>query len=178
MKTKFKIILALTLIIGLVLWAGWYICNSGAFRLNLTVPVVGVVSPPCVDNPASSVELGSPYRTNPTAEFTTSGGTIYVTARRFDHGGLFGSFRGSTAINVGDVAMPPTYNERSGIISNTVEAISVTEGAYGELKLPAGRYWLWSSTGTDILLISCDPNGVSDPKPVSGPEKLKNVNEN
>jgi len=177
MKTKFKIILALTLIIGLVLWAGWYIYESGAFRLNLTVPVVGVVSPPCVDNPASSVELGNPSVGGLTAEFTTNGSDMYITARKFDHSGILSPDRWMASVYVGLIDKLPSWDSQRYVITNVSQKISYSEGNWGNLKLDPGRYWLWAG-GSDNIIISCDPNGVSDPKPVSGPEKLKNVNEN
>jgi len=43
--------------------------------------------------------------------------------------------------------------------------INFTEGYYGVLTLPVGRYWLWSSSG-DVVIYSCEEGGVSDPKPV------------
>ena len=121
---------------------------------------------PCDGNPASQVELGYPHEGGPVAEFVTSGEPIYVIARRFEHSGIFGSFRGSTAINIGNVAILPSYDERRNTITNSFKNISIKEKDFGEVDLPAGRYWLWSSAGGDIVVYSCDPNGVSDPKPV------------
>ena len=47
----------------------------------------GLDALPC--EPKSQVELGSPYRINgQVAEFTTNGGKLYITAKRFPHSGF------------------------------------------------------------------------------------------
>ncbi len=120
---------------------------------------------PCGGNPASSVELGYPYVGTSTAEFTTSGDPLFVTARYFSHGLLVPEGQGLAGIHVGSSATPPTWDRQRSIISNTIETVYVKEGEYGTLTLPAGRYWLWSSSGGDIVVFSCTPDGVSDPRP-------------
>lgn len=120
---------------------------------------------PCGGNPASFVELGSPYLTNPTAEFTTAGGEIYVIARRYEHGILLPNRR-TTAVYIGHYNNPPVWDSPKNTVSNTYEKITVWEKDYGTLILPAGRYWLWSSSGGDVVVYSCEAGGVSDPKPV------------
>jgi len=126
---------------------------------------LGLETLPC--EPKSQVELGSPYQMNgQVAEFTTNGEGLYITARRFPHSGFSGSSPGSTAIFMGDSSALPEYDSQRDITTNTVKTISLSETKYAEFELPAGRYWLWSSAGGDIVVYSCDPNGVSDPKPV------------
>jgi hypothetical protein len=120
---------------------------------------------PCNGAPASQVELGYPHIGNLTAEFTTSGGEIYVVARRYEHGILLPSRR-ATGIYFGYASNPPSWNSPRNIVSNVYKKITVWEKDYGTLTLPAGRYWLWSSAGGDIVVYSCEVNGVSDPKPV------------
>ncbi|MGB2632041.1 MAG: hypothetical protein WBC48_03935, partial [Minisyncoccales bacterium] len=121
---------------------------------------------PCNGAPASQVELGYPYIVNDkTAEFTTSGGEIYVVARSYEHGILLPSRR-ATGIYFGYASNPPSWNSPRNIVSNVYKKITVWEKDYGTLTLPAGRYWLWSSAGGDIVVYSCEPDGVSDPKPV------------
>ena len=121
---------------------------------------------PCGGHPVETIELGSPYLTNPTAEFTTVGGLIYFAARRFEYGGIFGSSRASTAIYTGLSDNPPSWDSQRNIVSNVYQQISVLEKDYGQLDLPAGRYWLWSSAGGDIVLYSCQAGVLSEPKPV------------
>ncbi|MFZ3074362.1 MAG: hypothetical protein WA093_04535, partial [Minisyncoccales bacterium] len=116
--------------------------------------------------PASQVELGYPYIVNDkTAEFTTSGGEIYVVARSYEHGILLPS-RGITGIYFGISANPPVWDSQRDTVSNLYKEITVYEKDYGAVTLPAGHYWLWSGGGGDIVVYSCEVNGVSDPKPV------------
>jgi hypothetical protein len=171
MNRKNKIIVVIISILMAVV-SLWYFFADDLFLfiLSRTVPPAEPMPTeqqmPCGGNPASFVELGSPYEGGKIAEFTTSGNEIYITARKFEHAGIFGSFRGSTAINVGDIDILPTYNEKQNIITNATKIISIKEKDYGALTLPAGRYWLWSSSGGDIVIYSCEEGGVSDPKPV------------
>jgi hypothetical protein len=120
---------------------------------------------PCDGAPVSVAELGSPYRTGPTAEFTTTGGVLFVTARRFEHGGVFDPERGVTAIYIGPAAKPPTWDQERNVVSNVSKTITVQEKEYSQLNLPPGRYWLWTSTGGDIQVSSCQSGGVTDPLP-------------
>ncbi|HOI97924.1 MAG TPA: hypothetical protein PLA19_05500 [Candidatus Pacearchaeota archaeon] len=121
---------------------------------------------PCNGVPASQAELGYPYIVNDkTAEFTTSGGEIYVVARSYEHGILLPS-RGGTGIYVGISTELPVWDKQRSTISNVYQGVTALEKDYGTLTLPAGRYWLWSSAGGDIVVYSCQPDGVSDPKPV------------
>jgi hypothetical protein len=126
---------------------------------------LGLEALPC--EPKSQVELGSPYQMNgQVAEFTTSGDKLYITARRFPHSGFSGSSPGSTAIFMGDSSALPEYDSQRDTTTNTVKTISLSETKYAEFELPAGRYWLWSSSGGDVVIYSCEEGGVSDPKPV------------
>nr|HPO06885.1 hypothetical protein [Candidatus Pacearchaeota archaeon] len=85
---------------------------------------------------------------------------------RFPHSGFSGSSLGSTAIFMGNSSALPEYDSQRDITTNTVKNISLSETKYVEFELPAGRYWLWSSSGGDIVIYSCEEGGVSDPKPV------------
>lgn len=119
------------------------------------------VVPTCAEQPLSQVELGSPSRGTEGAEFETTGAPMFVTARRFEHGGPFDPAVGRTAIWVGPSSHPPTLNEHTGEVGGTTLQTTVTEGTYSRLDLPAGRYWLWSSTGGDIVLIGCSSNALT-----------------
>ncbi|MFZ3100183.1 MAG: hypothetical protein WA103_03025, partial [Minisyncoccales bacterium] len=126
----------------------------------------GLSSLPC--EPASQVELGSPSLMNrKTAEFTTSGGTVYIKPRQFAVGGGFFTSSHTTAVIVGRSSTPPAYDERRSIITNIDKEAEFNNSDYGQLNLDAGRYWLWvTGDGRDIVLYSCEEGGVSDPKPV------------
>ena len=168
-KSKLIIIIVSILSVTGFLWY-FFADDLFLFVLSRTVPPAEPMPKeqlmPCGGNPASFVELGLPYLTNPVAEFTTSGGEIYIIARRYEHAGIFGSFRSSTAISVGNIDALPIYDEKRNVITNTIKTMSIKEKDYGALTLPAGRYWLWSSSGGDIVIYSCEEGGVSDPKPV------------
>ncbi len=120
---------------------------------------------------ATQIALGSPYRgkDNPVSYFTTDGSDILLSARHFEHGGYFDPKTGRTGIWIGDAAAPPSYNEQSGEVANTKVELSVQEGKHKIAKLPAGRHWLWTSTGGDIVVASCgqisgqQPNGTAAP---------------
>lgn len=129
-------------------------------------PVKGHGAPPCRDSPASSAELGSPQRlSGRTARFSTDGSTVYVTARSFEKGGPLDPEQGLTAVWVGHNDVTPRYDEQSGRVLGATERIMVREGDFGAIDLDAGRYWLWTSTGGDVLAISCARRGVSDAEP-------------
>lgn len=160
------IVFCIILVLGLVFAAAavFFLGQlGGAFQVKDNG---GLAALPCA--PLSQVELGSPYiSTNyPTAEFTTSGGKIYIASRRFDHTGLFASSKGSTAVYIGLTTNYPTWDSQHSTVSNSIKRMSVPENKYIEFDVPAGRYWLWSSRGGDIVIYSCEENGVSDPKPV------------
>ena len=111
--------------------------------------------PPCGTS-ATQVPLGSPYRgSHPVAYFTTDGSDVYISARKFSHGGALDPKTGVTGIWIGDATTPPTYDEQRSIISNTKLNFYVEEGKHKKAQLPAGRYWLWTSPGGDIVAESC-----------------------
>jgi len=143
----------------------------GLVMLGQLKKVVTSWSPQGLDNlpcrPKSQVELGSPYQMNgQVAEFTASGDKLYITAKRFPHSGFSGSSLGSTAILIGDISALPEYDSQRSTTTNVLKDITIHEEKYVEFELPAGRYWLWSSSGGDVVVYSCEAGGVSDPKPV------------
>lgn len=121
---------------------------------------------PCGDG-VSRVELGSPYLGGPTAEFSAKAGTLYITARRFEHGGPFDPAKGSSAIYVGPADRQPTWDQQRNIVSNFTAQVHVEENDFSPVELAAGRYWLWSSNGGDVVVVSCAEGGVSDTKNVT-----------
>jgi hypothetical protein len=118
------------------------------------------VSAACDGKPASSVRLGSPYRTGRPATFRTNGDPIYLTAHQFEHGGLLDPATGITAFYIGPAQTPPSYDERTGQVTPATATLLVKEREYGQIQLNAGSYWLWTTTGGDVELISCTPEGV------------------
>jgi hypothetical protein len=161
MKNKFIVIfLAIILIVSV----GFIFFNQNK---KINPPLAnnsGLKSLPCA--PASRVELGYPSEGGSVAEFTSSGKSLFIEVKYFDHTGLFGSLAGLSAINLGNIDNLPELDKQRNIIKNSIKKISVPEKEYVEFQLPAGRYWLWSSAGGDIVVYSCEAGGVSDGKRV------------
>jgi len=171
MKINTKIIkgIALTAVVAIIAIIGYSFFQSrkvaDGIITEIASPYIPQIPHPCNGNPASSVELGFPIMGGRFAEFNADG-EVFVTARKFEHGGLLEREQGSTVIHIGSIANPPSLDSQRGIVYNAIDNLSVREGDYGKITLPSGRYWLWSGIGSDILVVSCNSNGVSDPKPV------------
>jgi hypothetical protein len=170
MNKKLKTIIIVAILLAALAITAYGLFYFAAFKLKsaITSPShdSGLESLPCV--PASQVELGYPYvdSNSSTAKFTTAGGMLYIASRYFDHTGLFASGKGSTAIYIGLTNNAPIWDSKRSIVTNTLQSFSLPENKYIKFSLPSGRYWLWSSRGGDIVIYSCEANGVSDPKPV------------
>jgi len=170
MNKKLKRVLIVVGIVIAVITVGAAIV--GLMALNqlkqvVTTPLtpLGLETLPC--EPKSQVELGSPYHINgQVAEFTTNGDKLYITAKRFPHSGFSGSWDKSTTLDFGVTDNPPEVDMQRGITTNTIKSVYLSENKYVEVELPAGRYWLLSGLGGDIVIYSCEEGGVSDPKPV------------
>lgn len=112
---------------------------------------------------AGSVDLGRPLRTGAFAEFTLAEpGRVWVTATGFSKGGIFDPDVGSTAVYVGIMDQPPTYDEQRSTVSDTVVDTRVVEDTWTALDLDAERHWLWTSNSAVIGLKTCDGPPVTD----------------
>ena len=168
MNKKLKVVLRVILIVIAVVMVVAMIVLFMMFsqlKQGVITPLapLGLETLPC--EPKSQVELGSPYTGGETAEFSTSGSDLYLIARHFHHGGILDLKKYTTGVYVGLLEKKPIWDTQRNIISNISMEINFSEGYYGTLTLPAGRYWLWSGSG-DIVIYSCEEGGVSDPKPV------------
>lgn len=116
---------------------------------------------PCPDT--ATVDLGRPVRTGAFAEFTLAGpDRVWVTATGFEKGGIFDPDVGSTAVYVGTMDQPPTYDEQRSAVSDTVVDTRVVEDTWTALDLEADRHWLWTSNSAVIALKTCDGPPVTD----------------
>jgi len=160
MKTnnKIKFVVKLLIVIFILFVGLVFLVNKWLEGQN------GIKSLPC--KAASAIELGSPVVGGPTAEFTTSGGPIYVISRRFKHGGILTPNRYFETIHVGFANVPPIWRRQDGTVANEVKKASFYEGNYGKLDLEPGRYWLWSGGG-DVAIYSCEAGVISDPLPTN-----------
>lgn len=166
-KWRFAGLRALITVAGFVLTG----CATGPGPAETTPPDSHAVRAgpteapePCPDG--TSVELGSPYRPGPQAKFSTVGGEVWITARAFEHGGIFDPETGRTGIYIGTSSEPLTDHPQSGRVGNAVLKTSVVERSWSKIHIPAGDYRLWSTSGGDVIVRSCEPEGVFDPVPV------------
>lgn len=122
--------------------------------------------PPCAGTPAASTELGSPFRDSSPARFQTDGGPLFITARHFSHGGLFEDLAPrSTAVYIGPEAAPPSYDPQRGTVTPLTIQLRVVEDEWVAFQIPDGRYWLLTSAGGDLEIVSCTPDGVTGQAP-------------
>lgn len=124
----------------------------------------GSAEPPCVDAPVAQVDLGSPYRAKGAearALFETDGSPVYFTARKFSHGGVLDPPQGVTAVYIGPTASTPTVERESGEVSGTEVTLTIKEGDWQAASLPAGSYWVLTSTGGDLVVVGCSPGAVA-----------------
>lgn len=112
------------------------------------------IVPPCRDK-LKTIALGMPFRGSQVAFFNTDGSDLYLTAHDFPKGGVFDPKVGSTLVNIGESTKLPVYDEQRSTVSNTLIELEITESQYTQHRLPAGRYWLWTSNFADIKVASC-----------------------
>ena len=154
-------------LIWLGVLAGAALLVSGCTEQGPTRPTSTTVAPAdqC-PSMAERVELGRPGQSGPPAEFTTSGANLYVSARGFLHGGPLDPRISITMVSVGPADKPPTWDQQRNLITNLQEQVEVREGQLSLLRLPAGRYWLWTSNTVSITLESCQAGNISAVRPV------------
>ncbi|MEX2553650.1 MAG: hypothetical protein WD627_11700 [Actinomycetota bacterium] len=132
------------------------------------------LKPPCGDQGVSRVDLGSPsfdtlrrYEDPTTyAEFAAKGGPLYVIATGFKQGSDDQPILNQTSVLIGHRS-PKRGIETSNRVTNYSYWVDLVENDFHELEVSAGRYWLLTSKEANIAVISCQADGVSDPKPVS-----------
>jgi hypothetical protein len=90
---------------------------------------------------------------------------MYVSVSGFEHGGPFDPKVGSTMIYLGRAAQPPRYAPQRNKVTNVSRETEVKEGERKQVKLPAGRYWLWSSNTVFVRVEVCNPGGISEVTP-------------
>jgi len=144
------------------------------------------VKPPCGVEGDSRAGLGLPNYGNDVAldyrgfednyaEFTTTGGDLYLTTYGAGGGGIFHIYPQTSRISFGKGV--PTWKEDpdhrvTQRPTNAEVSLSVYEDHYTVVNLPAGRYW---ATGARAVLevIACNPVGVSDARPAPDWEPIE-----
>ena len=118
---------------------------------------------PCVGSETTVVELGSPYprrEESPArpATFTTDGSPIYLLLHDQLHGGVFDPDRWTTSVTIGPLGTEPVG--RGVSMPPSVTELRVLEDEYHKVRLPAGSYWLLSSNGGPLQILSCTPGAL------------------
>jgi hypothetical protein len=114
---------------------------------------------PCPDG--VTLDLGAPFRGRDYAKFQTTGGTVYVSVGQFSKGDASDRGTAQSTIYVGELARPPTYDPQSGRVRGTMATTTVVENTWSAIDLDEGRYWLTAADGWDVVIRSCEPDGVA-----------------
>ena len=115
--------------------------------------------PSCPGAP-TSVDLGVPYGRSSISLFATLGGVVHFEVSGINQGGIFATNR--TILMIGPASERPTYPDQ-GLDGTVWTRVRVNDRSYGSVILPAGSYWVGSSSGGHVLATSCLPGGVTPP---------------
>jgi hypothetical protein len=113
--------------------------------------------PTCAGAP-TTVDLGGLYGHSNIALFTTKGGVVHFEVSGINQGGIFAMNR--TFVILGPAWARPTYPDQ-GLDGTVWTRVRVNDRSYGSVILPAGSYWVGSSSGGHVLATSCLPGGVT-----------------
>jgi hypothetical protein len=113
--------------------------------------------PSCPAAP-TTVDLGVPFGDSTIALFATKGGVLHFEVSGINQGGIFDMNR--TILSVGPASDRPTYPDQ-GLDGTVWTRVRVNDRSYGSVVLPAGSYWVGSSSGGHVLVTSCLPGGVT-----------------
>jgi len=144
------------------------------------------VKPPCGIEGDSRADLGLPYYGNDVAldyrdfednyaEFTTSGGDLYLTTYGHGGGGIFDIYPQTSGVSFGK-GVPTWDDEPDAVVmqrpANAEVSLSVHEDHYTVVNLPAGRYWATGARG-NLEVIACSPVEVTDARPAPDWEPIE-----
>lgn len=113
--------------------------------------------PSCPGAP-TSVDLGVPFGESRISPFATKGGVVHFEVSGINQGGIFDMNR--TILSVGPASDRPTYPDQ-GLDGTVWTRVRVNDRSFGSVVLPAGSYWVGSSSGGQVLVTSCLPGGVT-----------------
>ena len=113
---------------------------------------------PSCPGSATTVDLGVPFGTSRIALFATKGGVVHFEVSGINQGGIFDMNR--TILSLGPASARPTY-PKQGLGGTVWTRVRVNDRSYGSVLLPAGSYWVGSSSGGHVLAPSCLPGGVT-----------------
>ncbi len=165
---RLPIVRRLRTVAVIALLLGTVACGEGSSSPTGSPPAAtSTGTNPCEPDVGTALELGDPLRISGRyATFTTDGSGVWVTARVYQHGGVLDPDVGRGGVYVGSASSPPTFDQQTGVVGNLVAESIITEGSWTMMDLPAGDYWLWTTSGSDVVVESCRSGGVSNPEPV------------
>jgi hypothetical protein len=115
---------------------------------------------PCPDG--VTLALGAPFFGRDYAKFQAAGGTVYVNVGRFTADRSEAPDGGAATIYVGALARPPTYDPQARRLRGTLLTAPVVGDTWSAFELSEGRYWLTAANGWDVVIRSCEADGVVD----------------
>jgi hypothetical protein len=118
--------------------------------------------PPCSGSALTQAYVARPYFQREPGEFTTDGSELHFSAYGFNSGNVFDSLMQSTEVFVGPASTPPTYDEATGVVTPFTKTFKARPERYTAVELPAGRYWIWSTSPfPNIEILACTANAVT-----------------
>jgi hypothetical protein len=141
--------------------------KSASLTLLLAVVAAGCGEPadysvpperPSCPGAPTTVDLGVPFGESRISLFATEGGVVHFEVSGINQGGIFDMNR--TILSLGPASDRPTYPDQ-GLDGTVWTRVQVNDRSYGSVLLPAGAYWVGSSSGGHVLATSCLPGGVT-----------------
>jgi|GEM_PF-4808818 hypothetical protein len=161
MNKKLKKILITILLIIITILLGLFVAVKLAERAFFNF-LTEIKVPSCDGMAIEQINLGDLRSSNETmAEFSTIGGDLYILPQKISPVSV-SDFANSVEITIGSVNQRNLYNLEA---PDNIK-ITAIKNRYNQINLTAGRYWLSVSRFAEITLASCNPNGVSNPRPV------------
>lgn len=117
--------------------------------------------PPCSGSALTHAEVDGPSIRRPPGEFTTDGSELHFSASGFSYGNVFDSPNPHTEVFVGPADTPPTLTERPFGVTPLTKQFRAQPGKWTAVQLPAGNYWIWSSSAVNIQILACTANAVT-----------------
>lgn len=137
---------------------------------NLGAGVTWTATEPCEGTTSVTVELGDPRLQPDTwAAFSTDGTGFWVTARGYRHETINDPEVGAGYTYVWNTKDPPPDVPGIGPPEGFAAVKPLREGGWTLLDIPAGDYWLTATDAADIVVTSCEPDGVAGATPAPSP---------
>jgi hypothetical protein len=122
---------------------------------------------PCGGNPASIIKLKWAGLSTLPAEFETTGGEIFITAKATPRSGFdmrFGRDNGKIYIGRAE-SWPVISNDKYGnpeTVENAILGDTIWADGYTKMSLDPGNYWVLEEGLQDFEVVSCSSNSLSN----------------